>query len=134
MVKISSLVAPGTVPLHLTPRVPETHQPDFSLLVLRRFALQGNTNTGEILTFEMCLIQLVNDELYLLHCCHRVGVTLHKSRHGTSLKTSRNQRLRTHRTHVGPVCSHTPTDLFQPEDVSETQLFRLSDSHRWSSP
>lgn len=30
---------------------------------------------------------------YLLHCSHRVSVTLHKSSHSTSLKTSRNQRL-----------------------------------------
>ena len=33
------LVTPGTVPFHLTPGIPETHQTNLSVLVLRRFTL-----------------------------------------------------------------------------------------------
>lgn len=97
----NSLVTPGPVPFHLTPRVPETHQTDFGLLLLRCFALD-QTQTDHTVTYSAvmenkCSIsdhQHVHiSQIYLLHGRHRVGVTLHQSRRGTSLEASGNQRL-----------------------------------------
>lgn len=102
MIKNSSLVTPGPVPFHLTPRVPETHQTDFGLLLLRCFALRSDTNRSYCVTYSAvmenkCSIsdhQHVHiSQIYLLHGRHRVGVTLHQSRRGTSLEASGNQRL-----------------------------------------
>lgn len=149
MVKNSLLVTPGTVPLHLTPGVPESHQTNFRLLVVRGFTLWkqniityclyviccfGHINATLVipvwivlLTLSLLLrccptlhfvlqlwraievkpsqntilnvVILFSGLLYLIYCRHRVGVTLHKSCHSTSLEASWNQRLQTHKTH-----------------------------------
>lgn len=59
---------------------------------------------------------------YLLHRRHRIGMALHKSRHRTSLKACRNQRLQRHNTQAVDIVA----DVVQPEELGRTKLVRLT--------
>lgn len=91
------------------------------------------SSAGTVFYTQSCF--LVSDQLYLLHCCHRVGVTLHKSRHRSSLKASRNQRLQTHNTHAEDgCCRRGQWDKAFQFYIMYHSYIKMSDSHQWSSP